>query len=104
MYFSIAQLRAERWKFVFISLHSSYKSNSSRSLNTTKICPALHGGPLDYPKVSPTAAAETCAVWDRCYLRLEAAIGKRPPPASANTMSDEEVYEKLTGDSIRDVL
>ena len=51
------------------------------------------------------AAAETCAVWDRCYLRLEAAIGKRPPPAaSANTMSDEEVYEKLTGDSIRDAL
>ena len=62
----------------------------------------LHGGPLDYPKVSPTAAAETCAAWDHCYRRLEAVIRKRPPPAaSANTVSDEEVYEKLTGDSIR---
>ena len=75
----------------------------SRSIKTTKICPTLHGGPLDYPKVSPAAAAETCAAWDQCYWRLEDAIARRPPPASATTMSDEEVYEKLTGDSIRSV-
>ena len=53
--------------------------------------------------MSPLAAAETCAAWDGCFRRLESALGRRPPlaAASADTVSDEEVYEKLTGDSIR---
>ena len=55
-------------------------------------------------KSSSTSLVRICEKWDLCYDKLEAVILKRPPPTSTDMLrsnSDVEVYEKLTGDTMK---
>lgn len=78
------------------------KYEESGLLPATNVCAAYHGGPLDYPKVVPTSVANIVEKWEFCYERLDKIlIVKEERNALKATNSDEEVYEQLTGDSLR---
>ena len=85
--------------------------NEKKKIPTSKICPAYHGGPLDYPKISSKSIADIVAKWEICFLTVEKAIeihlekkASEPTDEKAegdemrdHLNSDDEVYEKLTG-------
>ena len=57
--FSQEQIKAELQNFKQIE-----------KISTANICPALHGGPLEYPKVCTKATILICEKWDICYYQL----------------------------------
>ena len=66
-----------------------------------RICPSLHGGALDHPKITSMSIGEVMQKWDFCFEKVQSEAtnqnennGKALPPTMN---SDDEVYEKLTG-------
>jgi hypothetical protein len=50
----------------------AFEDSEKTNLPVTRVCPALHGGPLDYPKVATTA----CAMVTREFIDTVAQVYK----------------------------
>ena len=71
-----------------------------RSIDVMRICPSLHGGALDHPKITSQCIGEVVQKWDFCFDKVKIELAKYEKAPVTN--SDEEVYEKLTGLKIRE--
>ena len=78
------------------------KYKQEKKVLVMPICMAYHGGPLDHPRVTSKSIGEVVQKWDLCHEKLKMEDGKSlllstASPSSTKINSDEDVYEKLTG-------
>ena len=84
--------------------------DSKKTIAAVPVCAAYHGGPLDYPKAVSKAVSEIITTWVQCFSQTQRVLereGREKKPENdqeggeqGQGNSDEEVYEKLTGNTI----
>ena len=62
--FTLDKIKAEQARYA-----------EDRSIDVLRICPSLHGGALDHPKITSNCIGEVVQKWDFCFdkVKLEAA-------------------------------
>ena len=70
-------------------------------IEVLKICPAYHGGPLDYPKVTSTCIGKVLSKWDLCFDQLlekppEHWIIQHEDQKENNSMDNSSISEEPT--------
>ena len=54
-------------------------------IEVLKICPAYHGGPLDYPKVTALCIGRVISKWDLCFEQLMESTQNQPESQDVKT-------------------
>ena len=75
------------------------KFEADHIIDVMKICPAYHGGPLDYPKVTTYCVGQVIIKWDLCYEKLLKDLQDNPNPSVFETETKKN-FPKSTSASM----